>query len=141
VSLAIPSLQLRLTTSLFSNLDSKLKTNSRYLSIDQCSVLVLICSHILLRSCLVQMIELKTFISIHNNDIKMISQTHFTEKSCLKVPSSTVYHSNHPVEIAKSWYCYNGRLPYNKKCHQESILKPIWTCGIQLWLLLPTQKS
>jgi hypothetical protein len=27
VSLAIPSLQLRLTTSLFSNLDSKLKTN------------------------------------------------------------------------------------------------------------------
>jgi hypothetical protein len=54
VSLAIPSLQLRLTTSLFSNLDSKLKTNSQYLSIDQCRVLVLICSHILLRSCLVQ---------------------------------------------------------------------------------------
>jgi hypothetical protein len=36
VSLAIPSLQLRLTTSLFSNLDSKLKTNSQYISIDQC---------------------------------------------------------------------------------------------------------
>jgi hypothetical protein len=43
VSLAIPSLQLRLTTSLFSSLDSKLKTNSQYLSIDQCRVLVLIC--------------------------------------------------------------------------------------------------
>jgi hypothetical protein len=42
VSLAIPSLQLRLTTSLFSNLDSKLKTNSQYLSIDQCRALVLI---------------------------------------------------------------------------------------------------
>jgi hypothetical protein len=54
VCLAIPSLQLRLTTSLFSNLDSKLKTNSQYLSIDQCRVLVLICSHILLRSCLAQ---------------------------------------------------------------------------------------
>jgi hypothetical protein len=46
--LAIPSLQLRLTTNLFSNLDSKLKTNTQYLSIDQCRVLVLICSHILL---------------------------------------------------------------------------------------------
>jgi hypothetical protein len=33
VSLAIPSLQLRLTTSLFSNLDSKLKTNILYFSI------------------------------------------------------------------------------------------------------------
>jgi hypothetical protein len=54
VSLAIPSLQLRLITSLFSNLDSKLKTNSQYLSIDHCRVLVLICSNILLRSCLAQ---------------------------------------------------------------------------------------
>jgi hypothetical protein len=54
VSLAIPSLQLRLTTSLFSNLDSTLKTNTQYLSIVQCRVLVLICSHILLRSCLAQ---------------------------------------------------------------------------------------
>jgi hypothetical protein len=43
VSLAIPGLQLRLTTSLFSDLDSKLRTNSQYLSIDQCRVLVLIC--------------------------------------------------------------------------------------------------
>jgi hypothetical protein len=50
VSLAIPSLQLRLTTNLFSNLDYKLKTNRQYLSIDQCRVLVLICSHILLPS-------------------------------------------------------------------------------------------
>jgi hypothetical protein len=44
VSPAIPSLQLRLTTSLFSNLDSKLRTNTQYLSIVQCRVLVLICS-------------------------------------------------------------------------------------------------
>jgi hypothetical protein len=49
VSFAIPSLQLRLTTSLLSNLDSTLKTNTQYLSIVQCRVLVLICSHILLR--------------------------------------------------------------------------------------------
>jgi hypothetical protein len=57
VSLAIPSLQLRLNISFFSNLDSKLKTNSQYLSIDQCRVLVLICSHILLRSCLAQCVQ------------------------------------------------------------------------------------
>jgi hypothetical protein len=43
VSLAIPSLQLRLTTNLFSNLDSILKTNTQYLSIVQCRVLVLLC--------------------------------------------------------------------------------------------------
>jgi hypothetical protein len=54
VSLAIPSLQLRLTTSLFSNLDSMLKTNTQYLSIVQCRVLVLICSHVLPHSCLAQ---------------------------------------------------------------------------------------
>jgi hypothetical protein len=54
VSLVIPSLQLRLATSLFSNLDSKLKANSQYPSIDQCRVLVLICSHVLPRSCLAQ---------------------------------------------------------------------------------------
>jgi hypothetical protein len=54
VSPAIPSLQLRLTTSLFSNLDSKPKTNSQYLSIYQYRVQVLICSHILLFYCLAQ---------------------------------------------------------------------------------------
>jgi hypothetical protein len=48
VCLAIPSLQLRLTTALFSNLDSALKSNTQHISIDQCRVLVLICS----RSCL-----------------------------------------------------------------------------------------
>jgi hypothetical protein len=38
---------LRITTSLFSNLHSKLKNNNQYLSIDQCRVLVLICSALL----------------------------------------------------------------------------------------------
>jgi hypothetical protein len=46
VSLAVPSLQLSLTTSLFSNLDSKLKTNTQYLSIVQCRVLVMDCNPI-----------------------------------------------------------------------------------------------
>jgi hypothetical protein len=44
VSFVIPSLQLWLTTSLFYNLDSTLKTNSQYLSIVQCRVLVMDCT-------------------------------------------------------------------------------------------------
>jgi ABC-type microcin C transport system permease subunit YejE len=52
VSLPIPGLQLRLTTSSFSNLDSTLKANTQYLSIEQCRVLVLICSHVLPRTLL-----------------------------------------------------------------------------------------
>jgi hypothetical protein len=73
VSLAIPSLQLRLTTSLLSNLDSTLKTNTQYLSIDQCRVLVLICSHILLR-CLAQIplaLLLLARITTHTNTVPM----------------------------------------------------------------------
>jgi hypothetical protein len=44
--------------------------------------------------------ELKTFISIHNIDIMLISETHFTEKSYLKLPNYTVYHTNHPAGTA-----------------------------------------
>jgi hypothetical protein len=66
VSFAIPSLQLRLTTSFFSNLDSTLRTNIQYLSIVQCRDLVLVCSHILLSSCLAQI--LLTLCSAFNSD-------------------------------------------------------------------------
>jgi exonuclease III len=41
--------------------------------------------------------ELKTFISFHNIDIMLISETYFTEKSYLKLPNHTVYHTNHPA--------------------------------------------
>jgi hypothetical protein len=34
--------------------------------------------------------ELKTFISINNTDIMLISETHFTEKNYLKLPKYTV---------------------------------------------------
>jgi hypothetical protein len=71
VSLASPSLQLRLATSLFSNLDSKLKTNSQYLSINQCRVLVLICSHILLRKFHWHYALLLARITIRTNTVPM----------------------------------------------------------------------
>jgi exonuclease III len=45
--------------------------------------------------------ELKTFISLHNIDVMLISETHFTEKSYLKLLNSTVYHTNHPAGTAR----------------------------------------
>jgi endonuclease/exonuclease/phosphatase family metal-dependent hydrolase len=45
--------------------------------------------------------ELKTFISIHNIDVVLISEMHFTEKSYLKLPNYTSYHMNHPAGAAR----------------------------------------
>jgi hypothetical protein len=44
--------------------------------------------------------ERETFISIHNIDVMLITKTHFTEKSSLKLPNYTVYHTNHPAGTA-----------------------------------------
>jgi exonuclease III len=44
--------------------------------------------------------ELKMFISHHNIDVMLISETHFTDKSYLKLPKYTVYHTNHPAGAA-----------------------------------------
>jgi exonuclease III len=46
--------------------------------------------------------ELKTFISIHNIDVTLISEKHFTKKSYLKLPKYTFYHTNHPAGTARS---------------------------------------
>jgi hypothetical protein len=35
--------------------------------------------------------EIKIFISIHNTDDMLISETHFTEKNYLKLPNYAVY--------------------------------------------------
>jgi hypothetical protein len=45
--------------------------------------------------------ELKTFISIHNTDIMLISETHFTQKSYLKLLNYTAYYMNHPTRTAR----------------------------------------
>jgi exonuclease III len=45
--------------------------------------------------------ELKTFISIHNIDIMLISEMHFTEKSYLKLPNNTTNYINHPAGTAQ----------------------------------------
>jgi exonuclease III len=45
--------------------------------------------------------ELKTFISIHNIDVMLISETHFPEENFLKLPNYAVYHTNHPAGTAR----------------------------------------
>jgi hypothetical protein len=40
--------------------------------------------------------ELKTFISIHNIDVMLISETHFTEKGYLKLPKYTIIRTIQP---------------------------------------------
>jgi hypothetical protein len=44
--------------------------------------------------------KVKTFISIHNI-IMLISETHFTENSYLKLPNCTAYNMNHPARTAQ----------------------------------------
>jgi hypothetical protein len=46
--------------------------------------------------------ELKRFIYIHNIDVMLISETHITEKSYLKLPNHTVYRTNHPAGTARN---------------------------------------
>jgi hypothetical protein len=45
--------------------------------------------------------DLKTFISIHNIDVMLISETPFADKSYLKLPNYAVYHTNHPAGTAR----------------------------------------
>jgi exonuclease III len=45
--------------------------------------------------------ELRTFIPLHNIDVMLISETHFTEKRYLKLFNYTVYHTNHPTGTAR----------------------------------------
>jgi hypothetical protein len=45
--------------------------------------------------------ELRTFVSYHNIDVMLISETHFTEKNYFILPYYSVYHTNHPVRTAR----------------------------------------
>jgi hypothetical protein len=45
--------------------------------------------------------ELKMFMSHHNIDAMLISETHFTDKSYLKLPKDSVYLTNHPARTAR----------------------------------------
>jgi hypothetical protein len=112
VSLAIPSLQLRLTTSLFSNLDSTLKTNTQYLGIVQCRVLVLICSHILLRSCLSQ-IPL-AICSAFNSD--HYAHLHSSTNDIIKALQSFIYIFRRGTAWEVTYHSLYRLLGFQVKC-------------------------
>jgi hypothetical protein len=44
--------------------------------------------------------ELKTFFSLHETDVMLISKTHFTEKNYFNLLNYSVYHTNHPAGTA-----------------------------------------
>ena len=43
-----------------------------------------------------RVLELKQFIKIHNIDIILISETHFTSNSFIEIPNYDVFTTNHP---------------------------------------------
>jgi exonuclease III len=45
--------------------------------------------------------ELKMFLYTHYTDVMLISETHFTEKSYIRIPQYTLYHTNHPAGTAR----------------------------------------
>jgi hypothetical protein len=45
--------------------------------------------------------ELQTFLTCRQIDIMLISETHFTHKSYLRIPLYTVYNTNHPAGTAR----------------------------------------
>jgi exonuclease III len=44
--------------------------------------------------------ELKMFLYTNDIDVMLISETHFTEKSYIRIPQYTLYHTNHPAGTA-----------------------------------------
>ena len=45
-------------------------------------------------------LELQTFLDMHKIDIALISETHFTSRTVIKIPHYTVYHTIHPDDTA-----------------------------------------
>jgi hypothetical protein len=45
-------------------------------------------------------IELMTFLSLHDIDVMLISETYFADKSYLKLQNFSVFHTNHPAGSA-----------------------------------------
>jgi hypothetical protein len=56
--------------------------------------------------------ELKTFISHYNIGVMLISETHFTDKSYLKLRNHTVYHTVKP-ELLEAEAPYSSKTPYS----------------------------
>jgi exonuclease III len=69
--------------------------------------------------------ELKTFLSLRNIDIMLISETHFTDKTYPQLPNYTVYHSNHPAGTARggSAIIIKRSIKHHQLNHSEDFLQ------------------
>jgi hypothetical protein len=63
--------------------------------------------------------ELKMFIYTNDIDVILISETHFTEKSCIRIPQYTHYHINQPTGSARG-----GTAIILKSSIQHHLLNP-----------------
>jgi exonuclease III len=45
-------------------------------------------------------LKLQTFLDMHNIDIALISETHFTSRAVFRLPRNTVFHTIHPDDTA-----------------------------------------
>lgn len=43
-----------------------------------------------------RLVELETFLNFHKVDIALISETHYTNRNCLKIRNYSIYHTPHP---------------------------------------------
>jgi hypothetical protein len=57
--------------------------------------------------------KLQTFLAIRNIDIMLLSETHFTQKSYLKLSHYTIYHTNHPLELPEAVLPSLSKTPSN----------------------------
>jgi hypothetical protein len=46
-------------------------------------------------------LDLQLFLSSRNIDIMLLSETHFTQNSYLRIPNYTLYHTTHPAGTAR----------------------------------------
>jgi hypothetical protein len=71
------------------------------------------------------------FISFHNIDVMLISETHFTEKSYLKLLNYTVYHTNYPITITAKIHPASLRSLHFKAQRKKDKIKTCWNRLIQ----------
>jgi hypothetical protein len=66
--------------------------------------------------------ELQTFLNMHKIDIALISETHFTSRTVLKIPNFKVYHIHYPDDTAHGGAAVIDRnsIPHPELVHDQT---------------------
>jgi hypothetical protein len=67
-------------------------------------------------------LELQTFVKMHKIDIALISETHFTSRTVLKITHCFVYHTIHPDDTAYGGAAVilRSSIRHNELLHHQS---------------------